>query len=157
MKNRLVKISDIVDEMETLGDERESFLNKVTGEIAMITDEVWRAAEDAESPDQFPEWMRKNIAVATDVVENPGKFISLPSEFDIHEYRIMEDFSRSQEDENVSSELLDAITGRGAFRMFKTAIRRLEIEDQWFAFREEAFSEIARQWCRENEIEFTEE
>ncbi len=157
MKKHLVKISDIVDEIESAGDERESFLNKVTGEITMITDEAWRAAEDGESPDQFPEWMRENIAVATDVIENPDKFISLPDRFDIHEYRLMESFSRSQEDEKFSSELLDAIAGKGAFRMFKLSIRRFEIEDRWFAFREEAFSEFARQWCKENEIEFTEE
>lgn len=157
MKKRLVKIRDIVDEMESAGDERESFLNKVTSEIIMITDEEWQAAEDAESLDQFPDWMRENIAVATDVVENPEKFISLPSRFDIHEYRVMEGFSRSQEDEKNSSELLDAIAGKGAFRMFKLSIRRLEIEDRWFAYKKQAFSEIARQWCKENEIEFTEE
>lgn len=157
MKKHLVKISDIVDEMESIGDERASYLNRVTGEILMITDEAWQAAEDGESPDRFPEWMVEIIATAADVLENPEKFVSLPSKFDIHEYRIMEGFARSQEDGDVSGELLDAIQGKGAFRMFKMSIRRLEIEDRWFDYRDEAFREIARQWCRENEIEYTEE
>ncbi|NOY87309.1 MAG: hypothetical protein GXP52_08425 [Deltaproteobacteria bacterium] len=156
MEKASVRISDIVDEMESLGDGRESYLNRVTGELFMITDEEWRAAEDGESPGRVPGGTREAIEAAADVLENPESYVSLPTRFDINEYMIMEDFAHSREDRKVSGELLEAINGRGAFRMFKLSIRRLEIEEPWFVFRRQAFEETARRWCRENGIDYTE-
>ena len=42
--------------------------------------------------------------------------------------------------------LLDALHGRGAFRLFKSTIRRLGVEDDWFRFRASALEEIAMDW-----------
>ena len=49
-------------------------------------------------------------------------------------------------------ELLDAIHGRGAFRSFRSAIRRLDVEDEWFRFRKLAFEEIAKDWLRAHDL-----
>jgi hypothetical protein len=61
---------------------------------------------------------------------------------------MMEPFSSSQASAARCEELLDAIHGRGAFRSFRSAIRRLSIEDDWFRFRHLAFEEIAKDWLR---------
>ena len=42
--------------------------------------------------------------------------------------------------------------GAGAFRHFKSAVRRLRIEQEWFRFRESALEEIAKAWLEENGI-----
>jgi hypothetical protein len=56
----------------------------------------------------------------------------------------MERFSNSQVRATSRDELLDAIHGAGAFRRFRSAIRRLGIEDDWFRFRQSEFEEIER-------------
>jgi len=66
----------------------------------------------------------------------------------------MRRFCYTIDDEVIREELLNAIHGSGAFRMFKSVIRGNDLEDEWFAYRNEAFKEIAIQWCEENEIEY---
>jgi hypothetical protein len=90
-----------------------------------------------------------------DILENKD-WIKLPSQFDVHEWQIMKRFCYTIKDETLREELLNAIHGRGAFRMFKNVIYRHRIEEDWFTFKNEAFKEIAIQWCEENEIEYEE-
>jgi hypothetical protein len=66
----------------------------------------------------------------------------------------MERFSNSQAHEDRRDELLDAIHGAGAFRSFRSTIRRLGIEDEWFAFRQSAFEEIAKDWLEAHDISY---
>ena len=66
----------------------------------------------------------------------------------------MERFSNSQARPARRNELLDAIHGAGAFRIFKSTIRRLGIEDDWFRFRQAAFEDIAKEWLEAHDILF---
>jgi len=68
----------------------------------------------------------------------------------------MRRFCYTIDDEALREELLNAIHGSGAFRMFKDVLRRNDLEDEWFAYKNEVFKEIAIQWCKENEIEYEE-
>ena len=70
-------------------------------------------------------------------------FVALPDKFEIHEYSIMERFCLSLSDEELQDELLYAIRGSGAFRRFKDAIYRKEIQDDWYRFRDESIKDIA--------------
>jgi hypothetical protein len=55
----------------------------------------------------------------------------------------MERFCRSISDRALAGQLSAAIQGSGAFRRFKDAIRRSEVEDDWYAFRQETLESIA--------------
>jgi hypothetical protein len=74
-------------------------------------------------------------------------FVALPDKFEIPEYSIMERFCLSLSDEGLQEglqeELLHAIRGSGAFRRFKDAIYRKEIQDDWYRFRDESIKDIA--------------
>jgi hypothetical protein len=70
-------------------------------------------------------------------------FVALPDKFEIHEYSITERFCLFLPDEGLRDELLHAIRGSGAFRRFKAAIYRKEIQDDWYRFRNEALKRIA--------------
>lgn len=80
--------------------------------------------------------------------------MGLPDKYDINEYSIMENFCFSLDNEKIMNELLYAIRGRGAFRRFKDKVQRLGIQQQWDNFREEAFKEIAIEWCEYNNIPY---
>jgi hypothetical protein len=74
--------------------------------------------------------------------------------FRIHEWSIMNEFAEAQHSKQVRQELLEAIHGAGAFRMFRSTIRRLGIEKSWYRFHEEALAEIARDWLEAHELPY---
>ena len=149
-----IKLKDIIEGMEFQTDEGSSHLNTTTGEVVYITDEEVRAAEDETPLDQFPAWQHEAIRVAKDFLES-GDYLPLPTKFDIHEYRIMERFCSSVDDDEMRDGLFNAIRGRGAFRYFKDKIHEYGIADEWYKYRDDELREIAIAWCEENGIPYT--
>lgn len=149
-----VKLDEIIDGLESQSDESRSFLNKKTGEIVLITDEELNAAEENEPIEDFPDWQQDPVRIAKEIIAETGDYISLPTKFDIDEYRVMERFCLSMDDPEMSDLLYSLIKGSGAFRRFKDAIYRYGIEDEWHSYRNNALKEIAIEWCREHGIEF---
>jgi hypothetical protein len=150
-----VKLKDIVEELTLQFDEYTSYLNRQTGEVISVSNEELRAAEEEEPLDHFPEWQHDAIRIANDILET-DHYLPLPTKFDIHEYRIMERFCRSVEDDEVRDALCNAIRGRGAFRYFKDKIHEYGIADDWYQYRDDELREIAIAWCDENGISYSE-
>ena len=91
-----VKLSDIIDGMDMQMDESSTYLDKNTGEVSFFTDEEIRAAEDDKSLDDYSEWERESIRKARRFLfDESTSFVPLPTQFDIHEYQIMEEFCYS--------------------------------------------------------------
>jgi Uncharacterised protein family (UPF0158) len=148
-----VRLNDIVDALEMQFDRSSSFLDRETGEVVTVSNDLLGDAEecdDDEEPD-LPAWQQKEWEIARRIVST-GRFRRLPTKFDVHEWSIMEDFSHSVESDRIRQDLLDAIHGAGAFRYFKDTLRRHRIESAWSAFRAEALRQIALDWCKENHI-----
>src|SRR4051794_28268889 len=114
-----VKITDIVEGLESSFGEMQSMLDKQTGEVIGIREGVLgRAEEDEESGELAGGWEWEEFEQAKLVVENPDRFIDLPSKFDLHEWQIMADFAERVSRENVRRDLQNAIHAAGAFRNF---------------------------------------
>jgi hypothetical protein len=154
MKMPIVKLSDIVDAMQMQSDSMAHYLNKKTGEIALVTEEAVAAAENGELLEQFPEWQQEDIKLAREIGGNTC-YIPLPTRFDIHDYEIMAKFCSSLKKE-VGNDLSDTIRSRGAFKRFQEAIEYYGIAEDWHEYKNAAYREIAREWCRDNNIEFGE-
>jgi hypothetical protein len=150
-----VKLTDIIEGLEFQSDDGSSHLNTMTGEVVYITDEELRAAEEEEPLGHFPAWQHDAIRIGNDILET-DHYLPLPTKFDIHEYRIMERFCYSVDDEDIRDDLCNAIRGRGAFRYFKDNIHEYGIADDWYRYRDDALREIAIAWCEENGIRYTE-
>jgi hypothetical protein len=148
----VIFLREVVEAMEALSDDCVSYLDPDSGEIITVTEEERRLAED-ESLDDVPEWQREVLPKIRAVLES-GRFLELPDRFDIHEWSIMEGFARGQDNDRIRQELLDAIHGTGAFRMFRSLIRRLGIEQNWYQFREERLAEIAREWLEAHKLPY---
>jgi hypothetical protein len=148
-----VKLSDIIEGMESQSDESSSFLNKKTGEVILMTDYAMRAAEDNEPLEDVPDWERELVSTAREILAGTGDYIQLPTKYDIDEYSIMENFCMSLDRREIGDILYDSISGSGAFRRFKDAVYKYGIEDEWYKYRNNAIKEIAIEWCRENGIE----
>jgi hypothetical protein len=151
-----VNLSDIIDGMESQSDENSSYLDKETGEVVLVSEYDMQTAEDDEPLEEYPEWEQEQIAVAREIIDETGRYLELPTKFDINEYEIMERFCLSLEDPRMRELLSAKIKGSGAFRRFKDALYQNGIEHDWFTYRNKAYREIAIEWCQENDIEFDE-
>ncbi|MBR0414629.1 MAG: hypothetical protein IJI67_06135 [Clostridia bacterium] len=160
-----IQLSAITDALDMIWEEWSIYLNRETGEIINLPNEAFALAEENESEEEIDEALthaeivedENDITIAQDILNHPERYACLPDQYDINEYEIMRDFSQSYEDEHICGELCDAITGRGAFRFFKSTIARLGIRDEYFAFKEKAYKKIAREWCEVNKIEYYED
>ena len=76
----------------------------------------------------------------------------MPGQYEIHEYRMMEESIEELGNQKMQAELYRAIQGRGAFRRFKDKIRYEGIEQQWYDFQNNFYREFALRWCKENNI-----
>jgi hypothetical protein len=149
-----VKLQDVVDALELTTDSNSYFLDKRTGEIEMITEEVWSAAEDDELISNYPEWQRELILKAREI-QKTDHFIQLPDKFEIAPYEIMERFCVQYPNRQVSEKLLTAIKGKAAFSRFKDMISNLGIQGEWNRFERQAFEDLAVEWLEDEEIPFT--
>lgn len=150
----VVSLKEVVDAMDLPNNDWISYLNPKTGEIVTVTDEDRQLVEDEDLDEaDLPDWQRESLPKVREALES-GDFLALPDKFEIHEWAIMERFSISQVREARRDELLDAIHGAGAFRSFRSAVRRLRLEEEWFSFRQSAFEEIAQDWLEAHGISF---
>jgi hypothetical protein len=150
----VVSLKDVVHAMDFQSDHSTTYLNRQTGEIAVVSDEDRHLAGKKGLDDaHLSERQRENILKARAVLHS-ADFVPVPDKFEIHEWSIMERFSILQPDRATRSELLDALHRRPAFRKFADAVRQLGIEHDWLAFREAALIDIAREWLDTNSIPY---
>jgi hypothetical protein len=81
-----VSLRAVVQEMDVPNDEWAAFINRSTGELFTITENLANAIEYEGS--YLPEWEEEYLLKARKVAEDEN-FIQLPSRFDIHEYEII--------------------------------------------------------------------
>ncbi len=150
-----VKLSVVVDQIEMTGDEMTAYINRKTGDLITITDEDLSYIEDDDDDDSLiPDWQRETVDQAKQVLTDK-EYIALPDSFEIHEYKIMENFCYTIEDERVQYVLLQAINGKGAFRYFKDKVNEEGINKNWYQFRDNAFRQIAVGFLENHGIAFT--
>src|SRR5215475_1612880 len=150
-----VKLSDLIEGMDFQSDECFSYLNTTTGEVVSVTTEELRAAEEDEPLEDFPEWHHDAIRIAGEIIET-DHYLQVPDRFEINEYRMMERFCLSVDDEDMRDDLCDAIRGRGAFRRFKDRMQLYGMAEEWYRYRDTALREIAVAWCEAHGILYTE-
>jgi hypothetical protein len=148
----IVSLQDVVSAMDMPNQEWESFLDPDSGEIITVTADDLGALEDPE-PDLLPDWQRELLPSIRKAVESDS-CLRLPTSFEIHEWSIMERFSHTVGEASAQEELLDSTHGSGAFRVFRRTLERLGLREQWHAYRQSRFEQIARDWLEANHIPY---
>lgn len=137
-----VNLNVILNAIEMADDNYTYFLDLETGESVFLVDELVTGLD--------------NKGLDHEIEENLGRYLRLPTKFEIHEYHIMEEFIWTLKGKK-AEELGYAIRGRGAFRRFDDMIDRMGITQQWYNFQAKYYRELAIEWCQENGLEYTEE
>ncbi len=130
----ILKLSSLVDEMDCQHDEIEIHYCLSEGIFYHLGEELLCGEGDDALLEQRFE-------------AEPENFIAIPSNYDIHEYRMMEGFILQLEDEEKERLLEDALRGRGAFRRFKGIAHDLGVIDDWYDYRKECYRAVAVHWC----------
>lgn len=130
-----VKLEDIIEAMEFANMEIEYYYDTQNEKVLMLFDEMVDGEDNSELFEDY---------------------IPLPGQYDINEYRIMEEFIYELPAGNDQDVLARTIQGRGAFRRFKDKLYDLNLEKQWYQYREEAYEKIARQWSERHKIDIVE-
>lgn len=149
-----VKLSELIDAIEFYSDMSKSFIHLKTGKICFLSEEAINISEDDDP--NFSELEEEEIRIAKDYQANPNDFLSLPSQYDVNEYRMMEDFAANLKDE-MAGQILISLRGQGAFRRFKDSVILLGIEEDWHTFRNERYKQFVIEWCADNEINLEEQ
>jgi hypothetical protein len=151
-----VRLNDVIEALDAANEELMHYIDRSTGEIAMITNEDMQAAEEDELISEYPDWQREAILKAREILTSED-FVELPDQSDIHEYKIMEDFCLAFEDRRAGENLRRLIKGSGAFRRFKNAIYSMGAEKGWHQFRRAEIEKIAIEWLEEQQIPYIRE
>ena len=155
---KAIKLQTLIDEMDFQMEGYFTYVNKQKGELVSVSEDILRLVEDGEiEMNDLPDWQEDMLHAAIDILNNFENYVEIPSQFDIHEYSIMEDFALNIKPSNVSDKLSRALQGRGAFRRFKDAIVELGVADEWYIFKEERLKEIAIKWCESPGIDYMDE
>lgn len=142
-KNGSKRPSFRIEAMEFVSMETEYYYDTQNEKVLMLFDEMVDGADNAELFEDIKE----------EFVED---YIPLPGQYDINEYRIMEEFIYELPAGKNQDVLARAIQGRDAFRRFKDKLYDLNLEKQWYQYRGEAYEKIARQWCERHKIDLVE-
>ena len=130
-----VKLEDIIEAMEFANMETEYYYDTQNEKVLMLFDEMVDGEDNQELFEDY---------------------IPLPGQYDINEYRIMEEFIYELPAGRNQDVLARTIQGRGAFRRFKDKLYDLNLEKHWYQYRDEAYEKIARQWCEKYKIDIVE-
>ncbi|WP_428911986.1 UPF0158 family protein [Niallia sp. Krafla_26] len=150
-----VKLQHILQGIEMQSDETCSYLNLNTGEIVYVSQEALSIADEGEY-EGLPEWQQAEVKIAFDIIDSIDKYVELPSQFEMNDYKIMERFCYSLSDVKIQDKLLHAIRGKGAFRRFKNIIDQIGLTKQWYEYRDVKYKEIAIAFCKLNSIDYIE-
>ena len=138
-----VKLEEIIEAIEFAGMETEYYYDTKNERILLLFDGM---VDGEKNPELFEE-IREGFV---------GDYIPLPGQYDINEYGIMEEFIYELPEGKNQDVLERAIQGRGAFRRFKDKLYDLNLEKQWYSYKDTAYERIARQWCEIHKIDIIE-
>ena len=146
-----VQLKEVIEALEPFNDEWHAYINRETGEVVAFSDEqaMMAAGDEEDLPDWFAEFAPKVRGVGSSET-----YSELPGRYAFHEYSVMERFASERADVNQRERLLGAIQGRGAFGRFKRLLWQEGIEDQWFAYRDEAIRVLAVEFLEAEGIPF---
>jgi hypothetical protein len=115
----------------------QSYIDRTTGEVLVLVED---SPEDADK--------RRKIT------EKPEDFVRIEAASSREQYRWMELFVGSVEEDELRDRLLISIDGKGAFRRFKDVLLSYPVErERWFNYRADLLHHHVNGWFAEKELE----
>jgi hypothetical protein len=137
MKPVDVNWTDLETAFERNSPDMSSFLNLESGEVLMLAEG---------NPDDE---RQRNTALA-----EPEVYLAIDPASSREQYRWMERFVASVEDETLRERLIIAIDGKGAFRRFKDVLLHYPNErERWFSYRADLLHSFINEWLNDKGVQ----
>ena len=149
----VVSLRLIVDLITLTGDGWVAYLNRDTGEIISVSDEIRDYVVAEVDPEYLPEWKQRILPKAREALQS-SSCLPLPDRFRTHELDIMEQFAYQQADLRLRGELLESTRGSFPVRAFRSLIYEHDLDRPWREFQKAALEQIARHWLELHEISY---
>lgn len=152
---KAIKLSELTEALEFDSEYHATRVDLHNGCVVMVDRSLLDTleADHEESLGDLPDWQKEEVEIARAIVADSGeRFVDAPDKFGFHEYRQMERFIRTVDNEAAAEQLWRAIKGKGAFRYFKDTASRLGLLEQWFIYRDEAIKEFVVEWAEARNI-----
>ena len=134
-----IDTDELICSMENHSDYMSYYLNKETGEIITISEEL-DLIEDEEINEKID--------------EEPERFIYIEPIDSSESFRIMEDFIFKLPDGKAKNQLEYAISKSKPFRRFKDKLYEYpDIREMWYKFHAQEMKKEANEWLLDNKIE----
>jgi hypothetical protein len=175
MKKLNVNFDEIQKAMEDISrDSFDYYLDKETGEIIMLSEEVLNEAkarlyddeldeidEDIEYieydvvPD-IPDWMLDEIDLAIEVLlDESGRYIRIPERNSDKAFQTMVMYVGKVNDMALKEKLSHALNGRGSFRKFKDILLNFPKErKRWHGFNAKVMKKEIAEWLNSVGVDF---
>ena len=138
-----VKLQEVLEALEGAGMDVNHYYDTKNQEILMIFDGMVNGENNPELIEEIEDGFIED-------------YIPLPGQYDIHEYRMMEEFIYELPGGRAQDALEAAIRGKGAFRKFKDRLYDFNLQEKWYKYRDACYERVARDWCERFGIEIEE-
>ena len=139
-----IPLKQVIQAIEEASEVFTSFWDTKSGKTVYLADSLMKDLTEEDK------------ALAAEMENTPERFLRFPTKYEIHQYRMMEDFIDQLSSGKVQEELTYTIREKGAFRRFKQSVRYHGLEQRWYDYLTEAYRELAIRWCAEEGLEYTE-
>ena len=139
-----IPLKQVIQAIEEASDVFTSFWDTKTGKTVYLADPL------------MTDMTEEDKVLAAAIEDAPERFLRFPTKYEIHQYRIMEDFIAQLSPGKAQEELACAIRGKGAFRRFKQSVRYHGLEQRWYDYLAETYRELAIRWCVKEGLEYAE-
>ena len=158
MKKLKVDLEMITNTMEDVARiDMEYYLDKETGEVIFIPEEVSRYVEEEDENlrEELSDWQKEGIKLAQEILlKKSDRYIYIPEGPPCNGYDLMVEFTEKAEDELLREKLSIALDGKGAFRRFKNVMADYpDYREKWFKFRGERINKKVIEWLNSVGIE----
>ncbi len=177
MKNPAINWTELEEAFDNSSYEFDYYLDTETGQVLVVTDEtrmqletVFQQYGNVGEGEVFDlaavlpqtglhDWQQHDVLVANQIEADFGsRYLAVPRRESRESYQIMRDFIVTVEDDRLKDRLLQAISGRSAFRYFKDVLYQYPDEQKrWFAYQDTRLKEEMREWLEMEGIEPTNE
>lgn len=86
--------------------------------------------------------------------DEEDRYYYLPNRYNFHDSEIVEEYINTVNDVKLQNELEYVFYGKGKFGRFKDTLRKYNMLDNYYKFREDYLKEMAIDWCKENNLEY---
>ena len=143
----------VVDRLASVADDETTFVDRRTGRMVTLGDELAANLEADEPLDEALDFSETELEDLRRKLRS-GRLLPLPTKAETKEFQLQERFCAGIAQGPAKEQMLKVMRGQTGFRSFDGAVARLGIAEQWHRYRDTGFASVAIVWLERNKLPF---